>query len=252
MPTNPFLGKSMPNPIAENLLDSYKDFHNANPEIIDHIKDFCAFHKVIPIFAVDTGSHYHGYANQNSDYDIQIVFHRTIEDYLAIDAKPEVIQMIPPTPPYEIVGYDLKHFLRSLADSKFHSHKMMDSSKIYFRDPNKYAILNQTWHDYLNQNRINRALKGIISHNIEVYSPKRPSRVLLALSCALKLDHWNPNLKSYFDQIVDQRNSNSISEDLLNQTLIYLDSFLKSLPDYPCQTTDRPDLTPTFLHLIGA
>lgn len=66
-----------------------KIYHYVNNELDKIEKEF----KVKILYAVESGSRGWGFANENSDYDVRFIYLRSINDYLSIDKKRDVIDI---------------------------------------------------------------------------------------------------------------------------------------------------------------
>ena len=85
-------------------------------KIVTELKNIEAKHDVKILFATESGSRAWGFPSSDSDYDVRFIYVNTMDWYLAIDEKRDVIEL-PIDSVLDISGWDLKKSLRLLRKS---------------------------------------------------------------------------------------------------------------------------------------
>lgn len=86
-------------------------------QIIEELKEIERDNKIRVIYAVEAGSKAWGIESKDSDYDVRFIFVRPKDDYLALDKKPDVIDINKHLPVRDYVGFDIYKFLHMIRNS---------------------------------------------------------------------------------------------------------------------------------------
>jgi len=85
-------------------------------EIRHRLRDIEQEHSVVVLFAVESGSRAWGFQSTDSDYDIRFVYKHSLDWYLSINKKRDVIEY-PMEGVYDFSGWDIQKALRLFAKS---------------------------------------------------------------------------------------------------------------------------------------
>ena len=110
-------------------------------EVVDNIKLQLSFRKAKPLFIVENGSRAWGLDSKDSDYDIRIVYAYESDDYLSLSEPKDTFQLnvdkdfnavTGDDVIYDIVGFDIKKFLKLLIKSNPTVLEWCTSPIVYF------------------------------------------------------------------------------------------------------------------------
>ena len=102
-------------------------------EILDELRKIEVYKGVRIVFACESGSREWGFASDNSDYDVRFVYVRPMSDYLRLEEPRDVIEWLGHDV-IDIVGWDLRKFLRLLRNSNPSAIEWLGSTTIYRED----------------------------------------------------------------------------------------------------------------------
>lgn len=114
-----------------------------NKELVDNIKLQLSFRKAKPLFIVENGSRAWGLDSKDSDYDIRLVYAHEQDDYLSLSEPKDTFHLTVDAEfnkaegddiLYDIVGFDIKKFLKLLAKSNPTAVEWCNSPIVYFDD----------------------------------------------------------------------------------------------------------------------
>jgi uncharacterized protein len=108
-------------------------------EILSRLAEIEASENIQIIFACESGSRAWGFPSQNSDYDVRFIYLHTLEWYLSIDEKPDVIET-PIQEQLDIQGWDLKKALKLIRKTNPPLLEWLGSPIVYLEKP---LIINQ-------------------------------------------------------------------------------------------------------------
>ena len=106
--------------------------------ILKELKQIEKENKVRIIFAVESGSRAWGISSKDSDNDVRFVFVRTKDEYLALDKKPDVIDIDKHLPERDYVGFDIYKFLQYLRNSNPSVIEWLFSPIVYINEFQKF------------------------------------------------------------------------------------------------------------------
>jgi predicted nucleotidyltransferase len=95
------------------------------------------------LFAVESGSRLWRIAGKDSDYDIRLVFHYPMEDYLSLRRLPQTYQWMSEDQLVDISGFDLYKYCRLLLQSNPNMIDWTLSDIIYYGNRGKISPLVQ-------------------------------------------------------------------------------------------------------------
>lgn len=104
-----------------------------NEQILEKLHELEVNENITILFAVESGSRTHGYANKDSDYDIKFIYkHNDISKYLVLDNFEDVIQKEDGL--FDMVGWDIKKALNLHYKSNASLNEWLMSPVIYIPD----------------------------------------------------------------------------------------------------------------------
>src|SRR3989344_3225606 len=99
-------------------------------EIIAKLREIEDKEKVRILYAVESGSRGWGFESKDSDYDIRFIFVHSLDWYLSIEDKKDVIEY-PISDQLDISGWDIKKTLRLFKKSNPPLYEWLNSPIIY-------------------------------------------------------------------------------------------------------------------------
>ena len=86
------------------------------------------------LFATESGSRLWGFASKDSDYDVRFVYAKTTDEYLSLENRPDTIEWMLDEK-LDIVGWDLRKFLRLMRNSNPTTFEWLGSPEPYLELP---------------------------------------------------------------------------------------------------------------------
>jgi len=116
------------------------------------------------LHAVESGSRAWGFASPDSDYDVRFIYVRTVEDYLRLESKRDVIEWYQDDV-LDIMGWDLKKALCLLRNSNPTLFEW-NNSPIVYRTTRTWSEIGQYFGDYfLNRAGLHHYLNMAMGNN---------------------------------------------------------------------------------------
>lgn len=120
--------------------------------IIAAIKNIELEHKCAVLFACESGSRAWGFASPDSDYDIRFIYTNSLEWYLKVEDKPDIINKMLPEE-LDICGWDLQKTLRLFAKCNLCLNEWLNSPCIYYKNENFHNKLKMLIPEYFNSKK---------------------------------------------------------------------------------------------------
>lgn len=98
--------------------------------IIDKLKEIEHLEQIKILYAVESGSRGWGFASKDSDYDVRFIYVHSLDWYLSIDEKRDVIEY-PVSNQLDINGWDIKKALKLFENSNPPLYEWLNSPIIY-------------------------------------------------------------------------------------------------------------------------
>ncbi|HEY8697715.1 MAG TPA: nucleotidyltransferase domain-containing protein [Rhizomicrobium sp.] len=111
------------------------------------LRMIAAEHRVAIPLAIESGSRAWGFPSPDSDYDCRFIFVRTVEDYLSLFAKRDVIEM-PLEGELDVNGWDVAKALRLMLKGNAVVIEWLTSPIVYAADPwfrDEFLALARRW-----------------------------------------------------------------------------------------------------------
>ena len=102
-------------------------------EILDELSLIELSKGVRVVFACESGSREWGFASESSDYDVRFVYVRPMGDYLRLEKLKDVIEWSGHDE-IDVVGWDLRKFLRLMRNSNPSTIEWLGSTTVYRED----------------------------------------------------------------------------------------------------------------------
>jgi len=107
--------------------------------IIKELKEFEKQNNAKILLAVEAGSRTWGFDSKDSDYDVRFIYVKDKNHYLQLNEQKDVVELIH-TDELDIVGWDLKKFLKLMKKSNPSVYEFLQVSSIYIEDESFYKI----------------------------------------------------------------------------------------------------------------
>ena len=102
-------------------------------QILEKLHDLEVNENITILYAVESGSRTHGYANEDSDYDIKFIYKRNdISKYMVLDNFCDVIQKEDEL--FDLMGWDIKKALNLHFKSNASLYEWLNSPVVYIPD----------------------------------------------------------------------------------------------------------------------
>jgi uncharacterized protein len=157
--------------------------------ILQCLRDIEATHRVKVLFACESGSRGWGFASPDSDYDVRFVYVNTLDWYLTVEPRRDVIEQ-PISGELDVNGWDLRKALKLLHGSNPVLLEWLRSPIVYMQDPTYAPRLRELAERHLSLDRayyhyVSMARKNLREHLLgEVVRYKKYLYVLRPLLAA--------------------------------------------------------------------
>ena len=110
-----------------------------NNIIIKELKEFEKQNNAKILLAVEAGSRTWGFESKDSDYDVRFIYVKNKNHYLQLNEQRDVVELVH-TDELDIVGWDLKKFLKLMKKSNPSVYEFLQISSVYIEDESFYKI----------------------------------------------------------------------------------------------------------------
>ena len=110
-----------------------------NNIIIKELKEFEKQNNAKILLAIEAGSRTWGFESKDSEYDVRFIYVKDKNHYLQLNEQKDVIELVH-TDELDIVGWDLKKFLKLMKKSNPSVYEFLHISSIYIEDESFYKI----------------------------------------------------------------------------------------------------------------
>ena len=178
-------------------------------EIIQsRLKEIEKNHHVRILYACESGSRAWGFESQDSDYDIRFLYVRNVEDYIAVEAPRDVLE-IPTDEVWDINGWDLAKALKLLVKGNSNLLEWLHSPIQYIENPQLCQSLLELAKSSVSFKKLFYSYQGMARNNYREYLKgdevwiKKYLYVLRPLLACLWIEHHQDLPPVQFEKLVD-------------------------------------------------
>ncbi|MGY3716479.1 nucleotidyltransferase domain-containing protein [Sutcliffiella cohnii] len=192
------------------------------------------------LFACEAGSRTYGTAGENSDYDIRIIYKRTIKEYLSL--KPNNNDSFTyKNGEFDIQGWDLRKALLLAKKSNPSLYEMINGNEYYVANSSLVSSLRTIINDTYSKKVLASHYTQLLAKNIKLYNEKKKSSYLyhsfrsaLMIEYMLKFHQLPPIALSQLinsSEMFSQNDLNIVIEIKKNGTISNEDSINRLLKE---------------------
>ena len=178
-------------------------------EIIQsRLKEIEKNHHVRILYACESGSRAWGFESQDSDYDIRFLYVRNVEDYIAVEAPRDVLE-IPTDEVWDINGWDLAKALKLLVKGNSNLLEWLHSPIQYIENPQLCQSLLELAKSSVSFKKLFYSYQGMARNNYREYLKgdevwiKKYLYVLRPLLACLWIEYHQDLPPVQFEKLVD-------------------------------------------------
>ena len=160
------------------------------------------------LYACESGSRAWGFESQDSDYDIRFLYVRNVEDYIAVEAPRDVLE-IPTDEVWDINGWDLAKALKLLVKGNSNLLEWLHSPIQYVENPKLCQSLLELVKGSVSFKKLFYSYQGMAKNNYREYLKgdevwiKKYLYVLRPLLACLWVEHHQNLPPVRFEKLVD-------------------------------------------------
>lgn len=172
------------------------------------LKEIEKSYRVQILYACESGSRAWGFESQDSDYDIRFLYVRNVEDYIAVEAPRDVLE-IPNDEVWDINGWDLAKALKLLVKGNSNLLEWLHSPIQYIENPQLCQSLLELVKSSVSFKKLFYNYRGMARNNYREYLRgdevwiKKYLYVLRPLLACLWIEHHQDLPPVQFKKLVD-------------------------------------------------